>query len=278
MSTRREGFAEVAPLGTGSDAPGAGVAARGAADQASLGTGSRNFVLVHGAWHGGWCYRRVADLLRAQGHYVATPTLTGLGERSHLTQFPVNCSTHIQDVVNVIRWERLDDVILCGHSYGGVVIGAVADAIPHAVSALVYLDCPLPENGKTVFDLTPEWQASAVAAAAEYGGFSVKPPTAQAMDVNVDDQDLVDALLTPHPLASLCEPLKLSGAYLDIPRKIYVEATRGSYPAPERIRADDGWEVTEIPSGHDLMIDAPEAVTEILLSATVPQKGAGDIR
>src|SRR5277367_5938777 len=90
------------------------------AGAASLSKG-RAFVLVPGAWHGGWCYARVAEILRARGHRVFTPTLTGVGERSHLAQLGVvNCSTHVQDVVNVIKWEQLDDVILCGHSYGGI--------------------------------------------------------------------------------------------------------------------------------------------------------------
>jgi pimeloyl-ACP methyl ester carboxylesterase len=266
MTTRRDLLAQAASLGgviTASSADALGGTRSNGEGRTKV---SRNFVLVHGAWHGGWCYRRVADLIRAQGHHVETPTLTGLGERSHLAGFQINCSTHIQDVVNVIRWERLEDVILCGHSYGGMVIGGVADAIPQTISAVVYLDCPLPENAKSAFDLVPQAQARLVAATAEYGGFLVKPPAAKAFDVNAADQDMVDALLTPHPLASLCEPLKLTGAYMRIVRKIYVQATSGHYPAPVRIKEDPDWKVVDVTSGHDIMIDAPAAVANVLLS------------
>src|SRR6185437_2887529 len=98
------------------------------------------YVLVHGAWHGGWCWKRVRKPLQAQGHEVFTPTLTGIGERSHLLSPQVNLETHIEDVVNLIRWEELSNVVLCGHSYGGAVISGVADRIPERIGALIYLD------------------------------------------------------------------------------------------------------------------------------------------
>ncbi len=111
-----------------------------------------NFVLVHGAWHGGWCYARVAKLLRAAGHDVYTPTLTGVGERAHLTGFPVTLDTHIQDVVNVIEYEDLSDVILCGHSYGGMVITGVAAALGGRIRTLFYLDAFVPKDGESLAD------------------------------------------------------------------------------------------------------------------------------
>ena len=98
------------------------------------------FVLVHGAWHGSWCWKRVRKAIRAQGHDVFTPTLTGVGERSHLLSPHVNLDTHLDDIVNLIRWEELSDVVLCGHSYGGCVISGVADRVPDRIGALVYLD------------------------------------------------------------------------------------------------------------------------------------------
>jgi pimeloyl-ACP methyl ester carboxylesterase len=111
------------------------------------------FVLVHGAWHGGWCYGRVAERLRAAGHRVLTPTLTGLGERSHLCSRSVNLTTHIADVVNLIKWEQLQRVTLVGHSYGGVVVTGVADTIPERISSLVYLDAFVPKDGQCMLDL-----------------------------------------------------------------------------------------------------------------------------
>src|SRR5688572_18929507 len=98
-----------------------------------------SFVLVHGAWHGGWCYARVGALLRARGHTVFTPTLTGQGERAHLFSGAINLTTHVEDVLGVFRFERLRDVVLAGHSYGGMVITAVADRIPERIKALAYL-------------------------------------------------------------------------------------------------------------------------------------------
>jgi pimeloyl-ACP methyl ester carboxylesterase len=105
------------------------------------------FVLVHGAWHGGWCYARVARLLRAAGHDVYTPTLTGVGERAHLAALSMTLTTHVRDIVNVLEYENLSDVILCGHSYGGMVITGVAAAAGERIRTLFYLDAFLPEDG-----------------------------------------------------------------------------------------------------------------------------------
>jgi pimeloyl-ACP methyl ester carboxylesterase len=115
------------------------------------------YVLVHGAWHGSWCWKRVRKNLQDAGHQVFTPTLTGLGERSHLNSAAVNLSTHVADVANLFRWEDLSDVILCGHSYGGNVISGVADQVPERIRTLVYLDAFVPEDGESLFDLhSPE--------------------------------------------------------------------------------------------------------------------------
>ena len=113
------------------------------------------FVLVHGAWHGSWCWARVRRALGDQGHQVFTPTLTGVGERSHLLSRDIDLQVHVDDVANLIRWEELDDVILCGHSYGGCVISGVADALPDRIAALVYLDAFLLEEGECLHDLLP---------------------------------------------------------------------------------------------------------------------------
>src|SRR5262245_41142144 len=110
----------------------------------------RTFVLVHGAWHGAWCWRRVADLLTRDGHRVFAPTLTGLGERSHLADAGIDLSTHVSDVVNVLKWERLSDVALVGHSYGGFVISGVAERMQGAIASMVFVDAFVPENGDTM--------------------------------------------------------------------------------------------------------------------------------
>src|SRR5438874_13830434 len=113
------------------------------------------YVLVHGAWHGSWCWKRVRQALQAAGHDVFTPTLTGVADRSHLISRDVNLETHITDVVNLIQWEELTNVVLCGHSYGGCVISGVADRIPDRIAALVYLDAFVPENGQSLHDTLP---------------------------------------------------------------------------------------------------------------------------
>ena len=116
------------------------------------------FVLVHGAWHGSWCWKRVRQALQDAGHDVFTPTLTGVGERSHLLSLHVNLETHIDDVVNLIRWEDLSDVVLCGHSYGGCVISGVADRVPDRIRALVYLDAFVLRDGQSLHDTLPPAQ------------------------------------------------------------------------------------------------------------------------
>src|SRR6478736_3621992 len=116
------------------------------------------FVLVHGAWRGSWCWKRVRNALQTRGHDVFTPTLTGIGERSHLLTPQVNLDTHIDDVVNLIKWEELSDVVLCGHSYGGCVISGVVDRIPERIRAVVYLDAFILENGQSLHDTLPAAQ------------------------------------------------------------------------------------------------------------------------
>ena len=133
------------------------------------------YVLVHGAWHGGWCWNRVAPLLRDKGHDVYTPTLTGLGERVHLATPEVDLSTHVTDVVNVIEFEDLRNVVLMGHSYGGQVITGVAGAIPERIGQLVYLDASLPNDGESLSQLA---RASATAGSLRYRN---RPSAASAL-------------------------------------------------------------------------------------------------
>lgn len=230
------------------------------------------FVLVHGAWHGGWCYSRVAEMLRADGHRVFTPTLTGLGERSHLANFyPINCSTHIHDIINLIRWEQLDDVILCGHSYGGMVIGGVADAIADRIAALVYIDARIPQDGRSALDGFEPKQVVEFLQGVDQEGFMIPPMSAEAFNVNLADRAMVDALCTPQPLATCVERIELTGRYMSIAKKTFVVATNwrgflaGEYA---RVKEDKMWTTFEVNCGHDVMLDAPERLADILLSVT----------
>lgn len=229
------------------------------------------FVLVHGAWHGGWCYMRVAQLLRASGASVFTPTLTGLGERAHLAHPMIDLSTHVTDIVNVVRYEDLHDVVLCGHSYGGLVITGVVERLPERVAALVFLDAFVPQDGESLQNLVPESQrARQNEAAAANGGF-VPPIPAAVFGVNERDRAYVDAQCVPQPLPTFREGLALTGARERVAHKTYLRAGNyRSHPfdaARERLTGEPGWVVEAIPSGHDVMLDAPKALAAALLAA-----------
>jgi pimeloyl-ACP methyl ester carboxylesterase len=134
------------------------------------------YVLVHGGWHGSWCWKRVRKALQLQGHEVFTPTLTGLGERSHLLSPHVNLDTHIEDVVNLIKWEELSDVVLCGHSYSGCVISGVADRVSNRIGALIYLDAFVLRDGQSLLDTMPSYQIEMHLEAARRTGDGWKVP------------------------------------------------------------------------------------------------------
>ena len=235
-------------------------------------TRTPTFVLVHGAWHGGWCYSRVARLLRSRGYDVFTPTLTGLGERSHLASPAVNASTHVQDVLNVIAFEDLEDIVLVGHSYGGQIITAVADAVPDKIRSLVYLDAFIGEDGKSVFDMdAPAATAAYIDMAQSNGGSSVPPVPSAVFGVNPADQAWVDRRCTPGSLATWAERLSLTGCHLLVADRWYVLATGWDGPFRQifdRIRAAGGWHTVEFDCGHDLMIDMPRETADLLERAS----------
>jgi pimeloyl-ACP methyl ester carboxylesterase len=229
------------------------------------------FVLVHGAWHGGWCYKRVARLLRQAGHEVYTPTLTGLGERAHLMSRTIDLGTHVQDIVGVINCEELSDVVLCGHSYGGMVIAGVVEQIAAKIRSLVYLDAFVPENGKSLFDYLPAEQSARMRTdAAQNGeGYKVTPIPATAFAVNAKDIAWVDAMCVKQPLATFEQKLVLSGR--QVPKRVYILAA-GYEPSPfqqfgARFKDDRGWQFVSIACGHDVMVDRPQELADVLIAA-----------
>src|SRR5437588_1806897 len=178
---------------------GAGVAALGGA-QANAQTGSRKtFVLVHGAWHGGWCWRRVADLLEKEGHKVYAPSLTGCGDRAHLLSKDINLDTHIADIANLVQWEDLREICLVPHSYGGWPASGALEHIHDRVSAIVWLDAFKPENGQRGLDYASEFSRKAMAEAVEKGEPGRAAPKAEAFFVNEKDRAWVDSKLTRQP-------------------------------------------------------------------------------
>jgi pimeloyl-ACP methyl ester carboxylesterase len=229
------------------------------------------FVLVHGAWHGSWCWKRVRKSLQTQGHDVFTPTLTGVGERSHLLTREVNLETHVADVVNLIRWEELDDVVLCGHSYGGCVITGVADRVPERLRAIVYLDAFILEDGKGLHDLVPPFLREAQVASAQAGGdgWKVAPITAEFFNVNVADRAWVNAQCTPHPLATFQQRLTLRGT-IPAAKATHVLATgyeHSPFPPFHALAKARGWKTLTVPCGHDVMLDRPDDLVQILRDA-----------
>ena len=231
------------------------------------------FVLVHGAFHGGWCWRRVADRLVATGARVFTPTMTGLGERVHLLAPGVGYKTFVDDVVAVIESEELSDVVLVGHSFGGAVITGVADRIGHRIARLVYLDAVVPQNGQSAVDqLPPETRAIRIRAARERGnGLAIPLPTETMFDLPPgEDRDWVARRITPHPLASYTDPIFLNHPVGNGRPCTYIRCTDPVYPAVvpsyDRIKSDPRWSLMDIATGHDAMVTAPGPLTDMLLA------------
>ena len=170
------------------------------------------FVLLHGAFHGAWCWSRVAPLLRAAGHQVFTPTQTGLGDRAHLLHAGITLTTFVDDLVAVLDTEELTDAVLVGHSFGGAAITGAAERVPHRIRHLIYLDSAIPVSGRSPLDLAePEIAAARRRLGAETGGVSIAPPDPAVFGVpEGPDADWVRRRLTPHPFGTMATALTLA--------------------------------------------------------------------
>jgi pimeloyl-ACP methyl ester carboxylesterase len=255
----------------GGMAVGAGVAALATAAQAQ--TAPRTYVLVHGAYGGGWIWRRVADMLTAKGHKVFTPTLSGLGERSHLMSGLVTLETHITDVVNVIKWENLENIVLVGHSYGGWVVSGVPEQVFPAIGSIVFLDAFMPEDGQKGLDLNSPRSREAVLAAVARGEVSRPPDSAGAASPMMSDKDRawLNAKATAQPIGVSLYPIRLTGARNKVAKKTYIRARGYANPTFDAhytaLKADPSWRLHEVPCGHSVMVEMPERLTEILLES-----------
>jgi len=225
------------------------------------------YVLVHGAWHGSWCWKRVRKPLQDAGHQVFTPTLTCLGERSHLNSSAVNLSTHIADVINLVRWEDLSNVILCGHSYGGLVISGVADKAPERIGELVYLDAFVPEDGKCLFELqSPEREQQMRLQAHTAGaGWKVPPIPAERFNVNLEDVAWVNAQCTAQSIASFEERIRLNRVWHEATHILATGWDHSSFRTAHERAKTKGWRTVTVASGHEVMLDSPAYVAGLLL-------------
>ena len=230
------------------------------------------YLLIHGAWHGGWCWQRVSKLLRAAGHDVFTPTLTGLGEREHLLTREVGLYTHIEDILQVLRFEDLHDVIMVGHSYSGMVITGVAEAAPERIAQLVYLDAFVPADGQSICDFrSPELLAAYQEQVRVQGeGYKIPPLPAEAYGIiSEDDIAWVNSKLTAHPFKTHIDKLRVADPRAAKIPRAYIYCT--DPPAgpldqfAQRLRDDRSWKYREIATGHDAMITEPELLTSMLL-------------
>jgi len=253
--SRREFLAGAAAIGASAALTGI------AAGQATAKKSS--IVLVHGAWHGGWCWRRVADRLTAKGHYVTAPTLSGVGERSHLKPETIGLSTQIDDVVNEIKWKDLDGVILVGHSFGGILITGAAEKMRDRIAAIVYVDAFIPLDGQSFQSLRNN-------PGNPFPVPAVPSPPATYFKVNAADVDWVNTRVTAHPTRCFTDTVHVTDAYQKISKKVYIRAPAFKQPAFDaayaRCRTDSAWKTFELTCGHDIMLDMPGELTEIIES------------
>lgn len=228
------------------------------------------FVLVHGAWHGGWCWNQTVNALRILGHDAHAPTLTGVGERSHLLTADITPDTHVTDIINTLMWRDLRDVILVGHSYGGMVITGVASQKPDRVKALVYLDAFVPEeSGSNLFSKSNPQRMVGFLKQIEEGAIALQPD--QAIDTWAAEPATKQWLLeycTPHPKGCFEKGVTLSGREREVAYRHYIVAGKNvSSPFQAeytRVRDRDSWTSEVIPTLHDAMVEDPEDLSHRL--------------
>jgi pimeloyl-ACP methyl ester carboxylesterase len=230
------------------------------------------FVLVHGAWHGGWKWRFVAPLLRRTGHDVHTLSLTGLGDRAHLSRADIDLDLHVQDVVALLEMEELREVVLIGHSYGGMVITGVAERLPERLRRIVYLDAFVPEDGKCLLDYVaaavPE-RAAAFRKEGDKTGFVTPPPLAVWGIVRPEHVAFARQRETPHPYRCMTQAIRRVNSSAAALPKTFIHCTSpatGTFDQfAAKYRKDPAWRFHELKTGHDSMILVPQELAAVLL-------------
>ena len=234
------------------------------------------YVLVPGAWHGAWCWARVLPLLRAAGCVSHAITLTGVGDRAHLFSAGIRLAVHIQDVINLMSCEELDNVVLVGHSYAGMVITGVADTLLQqkrpVLQHLVYLDAIVPHSGESWSSQQPPEAVAAriKSAMTEGGGVAIPPPDPKVFGLEGGDYEWVKRRMTPQPLGLYQETLHFDAVRVATLPRTFIDCTDPALAAMaamrKRVREEASWRVLELKAGHDSMISAPRQLAEVLLS------------
>lgn len=233
-----------------------------------------SIVLVHGSWHGAWCWSRVLPLLRGASVDSHAVTLTGVGERAHLMSPTIDLHTHIQDVIGLIEAEELPRVVLVGHSYAGMVITGVADQLqrahPGRLAHLVYLDAALPYPGDSWSSHhSAETKQARTDASKPSGGLSFPAPDAALFGLSGVDRDWVNRRQTPQPFRLYQQPLAFDAARVDAVPRTFIDCTQPALatiaPSRARVRSEPGWNLVEMATGHDPMVSEPAALSRILL-------------
>ncbi len=227
------------------------------------------FIVAHGAWSAGWTWKKMRPLMRAAGHELFTPSYTGIGERSHLAHRGIDLNAHIDDILNVLRFEDLNDVVLIGHSYGGMVATGVADRAPERIRHLVYLDAFAPRNGEAAMSLQPEAVRLRMADAVRTSGDGWRvPPNPMPPDTSEADVAWAMPKRVMQPVKTFQQPIELTGAVEKLPRS-YIYCTR-SGPGDvfrqfaQRAKTEPGWRYVEMDASHNPHITCPESLMAVL--------------
>ena len=234
------------------------------------------FLVCHGAWSAGWAWKKMHPLMTAAGHRLVTPSYTGLGERAHLANPSIDLETHIEDILNVIHYEDLRDIVLVGHSYGGMVATGVAGRARDRVTQLIYIDAFVPDDGESLLDLLNGSERQRMRELAKAGDGWRVPPNPTPPDTPPADLEWLTARRVDMPLQCFEMKLKLHGGSLTLPRN-YIYATRASPvdafgPFAKRARSEAGWRYHEIDASHSPNVTAPEALMSVLQKIVVEGK------
>ena len=230
-----------------------------------------HFLLIHGAWHGGWVWNEISEILNYQGYSVSTPTLTGLGEKKHLLSSKITIDTFIEDVVNHIIFENLNNIILVGHSFAGSVISGVADRLKDRIQKLIYFDAMILIDGQKPFDITPkETVEQRIELAKKFGNnISIPAPSADAFGVfDIKKSLLLEEKLTPHPLSAFQSKLILKNEVGNGIPLSYIFCTKPVYKSLESSRVvvrKMKWPIFELNAGHDAMLTHPKETLNLLM-------------